>query len=127
MTSKGLRHIQMREKAIQECVQTGFATINHIGGKLNPADIFTKEDKHKEHFLTLRGILLSPPPSSTTTAAARRLLVPLLNVCESCQHSHEEQNIRVTYSVGHDILPTVSQGGVVFPSYVRDVETLDSG
>jgi hypothetical protein len=41
-TSKGLRHIQMRENLVRENVENQFVSIQHIGGKLNLADLFTK-------------------------------------------------------------------------------------
>jgi hypothetical protein len=31
----------------------------HIPGALNPADLFTKEMRDKEHFLQLRGAIMS--------------------------------------------------------------------
>lgn len=61
MTTKGLRHIQMRENAVREQVQLGFITVEHIGGKHNPADTFTKEEKDAAHFLQCRDLLVSPP------------------------------------------------------------------
>eukprot|EP00957_Ditylum_brightwellii_P167473 12749021-Ditylum_brightwellii.AAC.1 len=53
MTTKGLCHIQMQENAIRECIQTGFATIKHVGGNVNLANIFMKEDRDREHFLAI--------------------------------------------------------------------------
>ena len=35
MTTKGLRHLQMRKNAIREAVQTNFARVNHVLGKVN--------------------------------------------------------------------------------------------
>eukprot|EP00557_Chaetoceros_sp_GSL56_P002018 CAMPEP_0176495642 /NCGR_PEP_ID=MMETSP0200_2-20121128/10769_1 /TAXON_ID=947934 /ORGANISM="Chaetoceros sp., Strain GSL56" /LENGTH=849 /DNA_ID=CAMNT_0017893541 /DNA_START=929 /DNA_END=3474 /DNA_ORIENTATION=+ len=61
MTTKGLRHIQMRENAVHEQVQLGFITVEHIGGKHNPADTFTKEEKDINHFIHCRDLLVSPP------------------------------------------------------------------
>ena len=59
MTTKGLRHLQIRENAIRESVQNGFIKIKHIEGKINFADIFTKEDKDAEHFIMNRDCLLT--------------------------------------------------------------------
>lgn len=61
MTTRGLRHIQMRENAVREQVQQGFITVEHIGGKHNLADPFTKEEKDNDHFITCRNLLLTPP------------------------------------------------------------------
>jgi hypothetical protein len=40
-TSKGLRHIQMKENRVKENIASAFVTIHHIDGKVNLADIFT--------------------------------------------------------------------------------------
>jgi len=40
-TTKGLRHIQMRENRIRENIASKFFSIHHINGKINIADIFT--------------------------------------------------------------------------------------
>jgi hypothetical protein len=63
MTTKGLRHIQMRENAVREQVQQGLITVEHIGGKQNLSDAFTKEEKDPEHFITCRNLLLTQKPS----------------------------------------------------------------
>ena len=49
MTTKGLRQLQMRKNAICEAVQTNFARVKHVSGKVNLSDILTKEDKDKAH------------------------------------------------------------------------------
>ncbi len=58
-TTKGLRHIQIRENAVRELVQSGFITVKHIEGKVNLSDMFTKEDKDAEHFIGIRDVVLS--------------------------------------------------------------------
>ena len=57
-TTKGLRHVQIRENAVRESVATGIVTVNHIEGKKNPSDIFTKEDKDIEHFVNVRNSIM---------------------------------------------------------------------
>ena len=57
-TTKGLRHIQMRENAIREAVLNDFVTVTHIMGKVNLADLFTKEDKDVSHFQQTRNIMM---------------------------------------------------------------------
>ena len=42
MTTKGLRHLQIRENAAREAVQSSLFDIKHIEGKQNIADLFTK-------------------------------------------------------------------------------------
>ena len=53
MSTKGLRHIQIRENAVRERVQAGYIEVKHIGGDLNTSDLFTKEDKDVQHYLTM--------------------------------------------------------------------------
>jgi hypothetical protein len=59
MTTKGLRHIQMRENAVCESYQNGFLIVKHISGKINLSDMFTKEDKDTGHFLEIRNVVMS--------------------------------------------------------------------
>ena len=40
----------MRENAIREQYQSGQINVLHIAGKINPSDMFTKEEKSTEHF-----------------------------------------------------------------------------
>jgi hypothetical protein len=54
----------MRENAVREQVQLGFITVEHIGGKHNLADAFTKEEKNDEHFITCRNLLVTKIPNS---------------------------------------------------------------
>ncbi len=63
-TTKGLRHIQMRENRIRENVASKFVLIKHIDGKLNFADIFTKEMKDVAHFIELRDLFMCHPFST---------------------------------------------------------------
>jgi hypothetical protein len=57
-TSKGLRPIQMKENHVRENIATNFITIQHIDGKINIADIFTKEMKDTSHFVELRDLFM---------------------------------------------------------------------
>jgi hypothetical protein len=59
-TTKGLRHIQMRENRVRENVHFKFVSITHIDGKKNFADIFTKEMRDVAHFVELRDLLMCP-------------------------------------------------------------------
>ena len=61
-TSKGLRHIQIRENAVRESILTNRITVSHIAGNINLGDIFTKEDKDSSHFLELRSHLVREIP-----------------------------------------------------------------
>ena len=59
MTTKGIRHLQMRKNAVREAVQTNFASVKHVSGKVNLSDIIAKEDKDKAHYITLQDRLIS--------------------------------------------------------------------
>jgi len=58
-TTKGLRHIQMKENRVRESILSKFVIIKHIDGKLNLADIFTKEMKDTSHFVELCNLIMS--------------------------------------------------------------------
>ena len=62
MTTKGLRHIQIRENAIRESIENKTVQIEHISGKVNIADMFTKEEKDAQHFITLRDHMMEQLP-----------------------------------------------------------------
>jgi hypothetical protein len=59
-STKGMRHLNIRENAAQEAQLLQEVFITHISGKCNPADIFTKEFKSNCTFRSLRDLLLSP-------------------------------------------------------------------
>ena len=65
VTNRNLRHLQMRENVVRENVQKKYIKILHCDGIENIADIFTKEDKDKQHFLLLRDILVQDPRAMT--------------------------------------------------------------
>ena len=44
-TTKGLRHMTIRENTIRESLSNNTVSIKHIEGKINIADVFTKELK----------------------------------------------------------------------------------
>jgi len=57
-TTKGLRHIQMKENRVRESIFSNFVQVKHIDGKINLADIFTKEMKDIGHFVALRELIM---------------------------------------------------------------------
>ena len=59
MTSKGARHIELRENSVREWVQDKTIKVKHVPGKTNPADIFTKEMRDGVHFRRLRDSFMS--------------------------------------------------------------------
>jgi hypothetical protein len=56
-TSKGLRHIQMRENRVRQNIASKFESV-YVDGKINLADIFTKEMKDVVHFVELRDLFM---------------------------------------------------------------------
>ena len=48
----------MRENAITEQYQLGQISVLHIAGKINPSDMFTKEEKSTEYFQETRDSIL---------------------------------------------------------------------
>jgi hypothetical protein len=54
MTSKKIRHMELWEKAVREWVHDGILNVLHVKGRINPADIFTKEMRDGAHFRRLR-------------------------------------------------------------------------
>jgi hypothetical protein len=48
----------MRENRIRENIASQFISIHHIDGKINLADIFTKEMKDTSHFVQLRDLFM---------------------------------------------------------------------
>ena len=61
LTTKGLRHIQIRENTVREAVQRGDVEVLHIKGAINLADMFTKEDKDPNHFILIRDTIMDTP------------------------------------------------------------------
>jgi hypothetical protein len=78
-TTKNTRHIQMWENFIRENIANSFLTVEHIPGHLNIADIFTKEMKDVDHFITIRDALVTPRPTFIDLSAPQ----PTLGSCIS--------------------------------------------
>jgi hypothetical protein len=51
--SKKLRHINMRELSVRLYQRLGYVSVQHIKGKKNVSDIFTKEIKDPAHFRSM--------------------------------------------------------------------------
>jgi hypothetical protein len=62
-STKGMRHVNIRENAIREARLFNEISILHIAGKANPADLFTKEFKSDSTFRSLRSLILFYPSS----------------------------------------------------------------
>jgi hypothetical protein len=72
LTTKGLRHIQIRENAVRESYQSGFLEVAHISGKKNLSDMFTKEDKDTAHFLEIRDVVMTDRNDSASSFLATK-------------------------------------------------------
>ena len=80
MTTKGLRHMQMRENAIRESIHDGFIDVKHIPGIINIADIFTKEDKNLQHYLLIRDQMVVEPAQIQLSPNQKKSSEPLFRV-----------------------------------------------
>ena len=54
MTTKQIRHMEMRENSVREWVNDQLLRALHVKVKINPADTFTKEMRDGAHFRRLR-------------------------------------------------------------------------
>jgi len=54
VTTKGIKHVNLRENRVREAQVAGHVHVRHIPGVINSADIFTKELKDSAHFRRLR-------------------------------------------------------------------------
>jgi hypothetical protein len=53
----------MHKNRVRENILSKFVTICHVDGKINIADIFTKEMKDTTHFVELHDLFMRPRPS----------------------------------------------------------------
>ncbi len=53
-------NIQTRENRIRENIISQFVSIQHVHGKINLADIFTKDMKDTTHFVELQDMFMCP-------------------------------------------------------------------
>ena len=71
-SSKGMRHVNIRENCIREAIhEHNEVAVVHIAGASNPADIFTKEFKSDAIFRTLRGLFLFSPSTVSLDVVPR--------------------------------------------------------
>jgi hypothetical protein len=57
-STKGMRHVNIRENAVREARALGEVSIHHIPGASNPAYLFTKEYKSDSTVWSLRNLSL---------------------------------------------------------------------
>ena len=91
VTTKGIKHMNLKENRVRESQASGLTCVKHIPGKVNPSDIFTKEMKDAAHFRECRDTFM----------------VSLNNFIE---HGHvvpsQDSEFRLP---PHYVMPTVSQ------------------
>jgi hypothetical protein len=59
MSTKRLRHFNIRENAVRDAILLLDIVLSHIAGVCNPSDLFTKEHRDLAHFLALVSCFLS--------------------------------------------------------------------
>ena len=112
----------MRKSTVREAVQTNFARVKHVSGKVKFSNILTKEDKDKSHYITLQDRLM---PKLAIMGKVRRCI----HICENisviptygdrCQHNSSPKHISDIDSTYNDLYTMIyvvrSKGGVVKP------------
>ena len=81
-TTKGIKHLNLRENMVRERHHAGDVMVVHIPGIINPSDIFTKEMKDATHYRRLcdcmmvskSAFLKHNRPVPTTLATSERIL-----------------------------------------------------
>ena len=58
VTSKGIKHLNLRENVVRECHQSKDVDVEHFPGIINPSDIFTKEMKDNTYFRNIRDSMM---------------------------------------------------------------------
>ena len=58
--SRKLRHVNLREMLVREAQRLGYIHVMHVPGKLNIADILTKEMKDDSHYRDMVDVITSP-------------------------------------------------------------------
>ena len=65
-TTKGMRHICLKDCAVRDSIQAKEVDLYHIPGAVNPSDIFTKEMRDGAHFRMLRDSFMMSAESFRT-------------------------------------------------------------
>ncbi|EJK48260.1 hypothetical protein THAOC_32961 [Thalassiosira oceanica] len=71
LTTKDMRHVSLRENFVREEVQDKTVDVLYVPGKINPADIFTKEMKDGATFRRLRDSFMCSLQSYNSSVAVR--------------------------------------------------------
>ena len=72
-TSKGLRHVQIKENGVRE--NKHLIDVRHCEGSTNLADMMSKEDKNASHFIAIRNEIVPPPFTANRTSVQNNIQV----------------------------------------------------
>mmetsp|Transcript_20445 Transcript_20445/g.28759 ORF Transcript_20445/g.28759 Transcript_20445/m.28759 type:complete len:122 (+) Transcript_20445:860-1225(+) len=119
----------MRKNCIRENIQANFITVDHISGKLNLSDLFTKKDKHPEHFFQTRDQIMTQmpvesTPSADTTDSTNNTLLSQNFSLDSCPQN-SSQGILSNNTVGRGGVST-TYVDVHLDSTAKPTSNLDS-
>jgi hypothetical protein len=95
MTSKAARHIELHKNSVCEWVQDKTIAVKHVAGKINLADIFTKEIRDGTQFCPLWDSFMSWPSNFLNT-----LLLHSHHAHQQSQHSVAPSAAWVTIASG---------------------------
>ena len=120
-TTKGLRHIQMRENAVRELTLSDFLLVTHILGERNLADLFTKEDKDVHHYQQIRNAIMAYPPVHNCVHTARRITAFFDALCSTPETAHVTKGgVRYTYHLNGWHLDQTVNGTPSVPNQPSD-------
>ena len=82
MTSKGIKHLNLRENMVRGCHKSKYVDVEHIPGIINPSERFTKDTKDNTHIINIRGSIMVSlqaflkyiPKVTSHTVSAEKLL-----------------------------------------------------
>ena len=74
-TTKGMRHICLKDCAVRDSIQAKEVDLYHILGAVNPSDIFTKEMRDGAHFRMLRDLFMMSAESFRTFVISSSALI----------------------------------------------------
>ena len=105
----------MWENCIRENIQANFIFIDHIKGEINLSDLFTKEEKHPNHFQTIRDKIMTPIPSTSTSEPAiqsaqpnNNIIIPTVGLCDKPMSTGKTQQNNIIPTATNN---TVGKGG----------------
>jgi hypothetical protein len=95
MIAKATRHIELRKNSICKWVQDQRISVQHVPGKTNPANIFTKEVRNGAHFCWLWDLFMSQLSDFLSTS-----LLEVHHTRQRSQHKVAPLAAHVSFSFG---------------------------